>query len=126
MIDPLQAAVYAVARVFAGKNTARAIRLLLSLSVSAFASFFGAAGTSLWALQSYGPVWACILAAANGMIASAVSVVWIMRRSDDAKGLMLAIPGDLEREVERILREQNIVTSVQKDKEKLPNKESRM
>lgn len=115
MIDAMQVAAYAVFKLLAGRGVARAVRLLLSLFISSSASFCGICGLSLWAMQSYGPVWACILSVANGMIAAAVVVVWIVRRSPDARDLMLAVPGDLEREVEKILREQNIVVSGKKD-----------
>lgn len=111
VFDPVATAATVVLKLFAGGKVRGAIRLIISVIISAFVSFWGVFGMSLWALQGYGPVWCVILSIGNSSIAMAVSVVWVMRRSRDAKDLMLAIPGDLEREVDRVLREQNMVVS---------------
>jgi hypothetical protein len=114
MIDPVSAlATYMLKWLLAGRLRAF-VRLVMSLVVSSTATFCGTMGISLWALQTQYPlglVWT--LSAGNALIATAGVIVWIVRRSPDAKGLMLAVPGDVEREFEKLLQEHNIVTSGQ-------------
>lgn len=75
-------------------------RLIASVLATAFVTFWGTWGLSIWTLHGTmpeaGPVWVGLLACANAMMAMASIVIWLWQKSEITKGIPIAYPVKVE------------------------------
>jgi hypothetical protein len=91
------------------------IRLLMSLSGTAFVSFFGVFGLTIVSLYpTLGPVGALIIGLGAASLAMALSVLFLWRNSKLTKMIPIAVAGDIEAAYQETLEKQGFVISREK------------
>lgn len=91
------------------------LRLLMSLSGTAFVSFFGVLGLTIVSLYpTLGPVGALIIGLGSASLAMAISVLFLWRNSKLTKMIPIAVAGDIEKAYQETLEKQGIVISGEK------------
>lgn len=90
-------------------------KLVASLSISAFVTFWGTWGLAISTLYSaVGPVGALILGFAAACVAMSTTVLFLWRRHPLTKELMVSVPGDIETELLKTLQDKTMVTTGKK------------
>ena len=91
------------------------LRLLMSLSGTAFVSFFGVLGITIVSLYpTLGPVGALIIGLGSASLAMALSVLFLWRNSKLTKMIPIAVAGDIEAAYQETLEKQGFVLSGEK------------
>ena len=87
------------------------IRLLMSIFGTAFVAFFGVLGVTIVTLYPTIGTGALVIGIGAASLAMAISVLFLWRSSKLTKGIPIAVTGDIEKEYQRILKEQGMVIS---------------
>jgi len=112
LFDPLSALAHIIVGVYATKKTAEEadawLRFGASLFGTAFVSFTGVWGMSIWALYpKLGVLAALVLGFADGLIAMAATTFLLWSRSPLTRGIPLMVPSQL---AEKALQENTTYT----------------
>lgn len=113
MVTPWDALAYLIIGWVKANRVRDWARLVLAIAGSSFVTMTGVWGATIWTLYAQGvpPIWCLELGFASGLLSVSAVILFLWRNNKLTKGMMMAVPGPVEGNLQKTLEKENIVTT---------------